>query len=397
MTRSRCFGVAATWLAGTVALSVPGARAEEGEDAQLRLRPSLEVSTVADDNPAFEDAGAHWVAGTWLTPRLELSYRTPAIEVGADVGADVRRGFGESSLDAEFYRVGGFAEVGVLPGLSVRISDAFVPQPRWLGLPSDDSRNLLQTHRADLAIRFWRELPAARELEVGVVGTYFTTETFAAIVATAGGGTAVDPNFRADFGQGAAFLELQSPLGRHTSATLLGQVGYRGFADAARSDHVNASVLVGLRSRRFGKAQLEIAAGYGLLAFEAHGNEHALLGNASLRFQLSPSWSGFVSLANEFSSNLAGNEVVQATGRAGLEAYFGERTGASISAFVSRFEDPALKRDESVYGGAELEIWRALTRHTRLSLAYRYWRNGGDAAVDDFGQNRVVLQLRYRL
>jgi hypothetical protein len=154
---------------------------------------------------------------------------------------------------------------------------------------------------------------------------------------------------------------------------------------------------VGLRSWRFGNAQLEIAAGYGLLAFEAHGNEHALLGNASLRFQLSPSWSGFVSLANEFSSNLAGNEVVQATGRAGLEAYFGERTGASIGAFVSRFEDPALNRDEIVYGGAELEIWRALTRHTRLSLAYRHWRNGGDAAVDDFSQNRVVLQLRYRL
>ena len=89
--------------------------------------------------------------------------------------------------------------------------------------------------------------------------------------------------------------------------------------------------------------------------------------------------------------------MVQASGRAGLESYFGERTGASISAFVSRFEDPVLNRDESVYGGAELELWRALTRHTRLSLAYRYWWNGGDAAVDDFGQNRVVLQFRYRL
>jgi hypothetical protein len=50
-----------------------------------------------------------------------------------------------------------------------------------------------------------------------------------------------------------------------------------------------------------------------------------------------------------------------------------------------------------VYGGAELELWRALTRHTRLSLAYRYWWNGGDAVVDEFDQNRVVLQFRYRL
>jgi hypothetical protein len=397
MTRSRRFGVAATWLAGAVALPLPGARAEEGEDAQLRLRPSLEISTVADDNPAFADDAADWGAGAWLYPRLELSYGTPAIEVGANVGAELRRALAGSSLDAEHYHVSGFAEAGLLPGLSVRISDAFVPKPRWLGLPSDDSRNLLQTHRSDLAIRFWRELPAARELEVGVVGTYFTSETFAAVVATPGGGTAVDPNFRADFGQGAAFLELQSPLGRHTSATLLSQVGYRSFADAARSDHVNASVLMGLRSRRFGRAQIDVAVGYGLLAFEAHDNEHALLGNASLRVQLSPSWSGFISLANEFSSNLAGNEVVQASGRAGLESYFGERTGASISAFVSRFEDPALNRDESVYGGAELELWRALTRHTRLSLAYRYWRNGGDAAVDDFDQNRVVLQFRYQL
>jgi hypothetical protein len=397
MTRSRCFGVAAMWVAGTVAFSVAGARAEEGEDAQLRLHPSLEVSAVADDNPAFQDTGADWVAGSWITPRLEMCSRPPAIEVGADVGAELRRTFGGSSLDAELYRVSGFAEAGLLPGLSVRMSSAFVPQPRWLGLPSDDSRNLLQTHRSDLAIRFWRELPAARELEVGVTGTYFTSESFTAVVATPGGGSTVDPNFRADFGQGAAFVELQSPLGRHTSATLLGQVGYRAFANAGRSDHLNTSVLIGLRSRRFRNAQLEFAAGYGLLAFAAHGNEHALLGNASLRVQLSPSWSGFVSLANEFSSNLAGNEVVQATGRVGLESYFGERTGASISAFVSRFEDPALNRDDSVYGGAELEVWRALTRHTRLSLAYRYWRNGGDGAVDDFAQNRVVLQLRYRL
>jgi len=397
MMRSRRFGVAATWLAGSIAFSVAGARAEEGEDAQLRLRPSLEVSTVADDNPTLQEAGADWVGGSWITPRLELSYRSPAIEVGADVGAEIRRTFSGSSMDAELYRVSGFAEAGLLPGLSVRVSSAFVPQPRWLGLPPDASRNLLQTHRSDLAIRFWRELPAARELEVGLVGTYFTSESFAAVVAAPGGGTAVDPNFRADFGQGAAFLELQSPLGRHTSATLLGQVGYRGYGDAARSDHVNTSVLIGLRSRRFRNAQLEIAAGYGLLAFAEHGNEHALLGNASLRVQLSPSWSGFVSLANEFSSNLAGNEVLQATGRAGLDSYFGERTGASVSAFVSRFEDPALNRDKSVYAGAELEVWRALTRHTRLSLAYRYWRNGGDAAVDEFGQNRVMLQLRYRL
>ena len=85
---------------------------------------------------------------------------------------------------------------------------------------------------------------------------------------------------------------------------------------------------MGLRSRRFGNAQLEIAAGYGLLAFDAHGNEHALLGNARLRVQLSPSWSAFVS---------------------------------------------------------------------RLSLATRHWRSGGDAAVGDFGQNRIVLQFRYRL
>jgi hypothetical protein len=204
MTRSRRFGVAATWLAGAVALSLPGARAEEGEDAQLRLRPSLEISTVADDHPAFTGAAADWGTGAWIYPRLELSYRTPAIEVGADVGAELRRALAGSSPDAEHYHVSGFAEAGLLPGLSVRISDAFVPKPRWLGLPSDDSRNLLQTHRSDLAIRFWRELPAARELEVGVVGTYFTSETFAAGVATPGGGTAVDPDFRADFGQGSS-------------------------------------------------------------------------------------------------------------------------------------------------------------------------------------------------
>jgi hypothetical protein len=80
----------------------------------------------------------------------------------------------------------------------------------------------------------------------------------------------------------------------------------------------------------------------------------------------------------------------------GLEARFGERTGARTCAFEPRFDDSSLNRHASAYGRAELELCRTLNCHTRLSLAYRHWRNGGEGAVADFRQNRVLLQLACR-
>lgn len=92
-----------------------------------------------------------------------------------------------------------------------------------------------------------------------------------------------------------------------------------------------------------------------------------------------------------------GNEVVEATGRIGLKKQFGDRTAATASGFISRFEDEALKLKESLYAGFELEIRHDLTRRSRVELSYRYWRNPGNSIVADFDQNRIVLQYSFRL
>lgn len=385
------------WVPTVVLVLISPARSQEGESAQIRVRPSVRFAALFDDNPSFARAGSTPEFGGWIVPRLELAYRTPALEIGADLRVDVRRTLGEASLGAEFARVSGFAEAGLLPGLRVRTSEAYTTSPRQRGLPPDDVRNLLQVHRSDLGIRYWRELPGGREIELGVQATYFASESFAAVIEATGGGSAVDPNFRADFGQGSATVEYQSPLGHRSSAYVLAQSGYRGYRDSARSGHANASMLLGLRSRWLPAARGELALGYGLMDFGSRGTQHSVLGHATLHAQWVPGWSGFLSVANEFQSNLVGNEVVEATGRIGLKKQFGDRTAATASGFISRFEDEALKLKESLYAGFELEIRHDLTRRSRVELSYRYWRNPGNSIVADFDQNRIVLQYSFRL
>ena len=382
--------------AAAIALVAPAVRGQEGEEQRLTLHPSIQSSAVVDDNPYFADGNSEFEVGGWIYPRLEVAYRTQALELGADLGVEIRRSIGESSLGDELYRLSGFAELGLLPGLSLRISDAYVPHPARLGRPQDDVWNLLQTNRADLSLRYWHELPQSREIELGIRATHFASERFPAEVPGVGGAVFVDPSFRPNFWQGAAHFEVQSPLGRRDSAYLLGQVGYRAFNEGRRSDHADASLLLGLRSRRLEHAEFEIAAGYGLIAFDSLPDQHSFLGNLSLEYQFPKGWSGRISAANAFAANLFGNEVVETTGRIGLEKHFGEHTAAAASVFVARFEDEALDRDRSVYGGAEIELRRDLGRHSAISLTYRYWRSDGEDAGDDFRQNRLVLQLSYR-
>jgi hypothetical protein len=379
-----------------LALAAPPVRGDEGEDRKLTLHPSIQVSVVTDDNPYLQDGDGEIEVSGWVYPRFEVGYHTRALDLGADLGVEVRQTIGESSLGDELYRLSAFAELGLLPGLSVRISDAYVPYPTRLGRPPDDAWGLLQANRADLSLRYWRELPQSREMELGIRATHFASERFPAELPGGGGTVVIDPGFRPNFWQGAAHFEVQGPLGRRDSAYLLGQVGYRDFNDSRRSDHANLSLLLGLRSRRLKHAVIEIAAGYGLIAFDSLSDQQSFLGNASLEYQFPRGWSGRISAANAFGANLFGNEVVETTGRIGLEKRFGERTAAEASVFVARFEDEALDRDQSLYGGAEIELRRDLSRHSALSLTYRYWRSDGDDAGDDFRQNRIVLQFTYR-
>jgi hypothetical protein len=108
----------------------PRAGAEEGP-TRLRIDPSIRFTTVLDDNLFLEDSDRKNSIGVWIAPRVEVGYRMPALEVGADVGVDFRRyaGYFNSAGD-ELVHASGFGEVGLLPGLTLRLSDAYPPTCR---------------------------------------------------------------------------------------------------------------------------------------------------------------------------------------------------------------------------------------------------------------------------
>jgi hypothetical protein len=204
------------------ALALSGSAAHaEGEPGYFSWHPSLRASLVADDNVFCEEDGESGSLGFWLAPRLELGYRTGAVELGADLGVDLRRYVDHSSaLSAELFRAIGWGEIGLRPGLNLRLSNAFVPQPVRLGLPEDEAANQVQTNRLDAGLHWWRELAGRREVEAGLLASYFRSEEYSEVVPLEGGGFGVDDDFRADYVQGLGFVELQSPLGERTSTYL---------------------------------------------------------------------------------------------------------------------------------------------------------------------------------
>ena len=133
---------------------------------------------VGDDDPYLEerDDGAF---GSWIAPNLELGYRADFYELQADLGADVRRYVDdEGDLSEEFYRAIVNGEIGVLPGLTLRVSNAFSPQPERVSSPADATRNLQQTNQVDAEVRYWKELPGRRELLMTFRGAHFIGEDF---------------------------------------------------------------------------------------------------------------------------------------------------------------------------------------------------------------------------
>jgi hypothetical protein len=389
-------GIAVLPLAAAVLLAPVGAAAE-GESARQWLRPSLRVTTVGDDNLFLEDGNGSSSVGVWLNPRLEAGYEIPGLALGADVGIDVRRYADyHSSLAVELYRVSGHAQLSLAPGLSLRIADAYVPQPAILGRPGDEGSNLLQTNRVEAGLSYWHELPGSREIEVGVKGTHFLTEDFPEPVPQAGV-FVVDPNFEADFLDGSGYLELRSAVGERSSAFLRGNAGYRSFRDEGDADHSNYSVLVGIRSSRWENADVELSGGWGRLDFAGADDADRVIARASLNYRLPAGFHLALAADHLISADLAGEEVAETTGRIGLERYFGTATAASLRFFVTRFDADSWRGGANLFGAAELRVRRQLTRHSQLSISYRHWRNDGSYDIDDFSQNRVAVAFTYRL
>jgi hypothetical protein len=379
---------------GALLIGASVARAED-QESRFTIHPSLLVTLVGDDDPYLEqrDEGAF---GTWLAPSLDLGYRADFFELHADLGADVRRYVDESALSEEFYRAIVSGEIGLLPGLTLRVSDAFSPRPEQISAPADATRNLQQANQVDAEIRYWRELPGRRELLMTFRGAHFTSEDFNAVLITDGGGVVSHPDFEPDHWEGENKLELQTPFGERNSLYARSEFEYRDYTEFEVPDRAEFAVLFGARTRHFRNIEIDVAVGYGMVAFESSDDLHRFVGEGSLRYRLPGGWTWRASAANRFVSDLAGNVFVETTGRMGIEKQFGERISASVAGFVSRLEDEAWNVPKNLFGGAEVRIQSRVGRHTMVAITYRHWDNAGDFSLDDFNQDRVALEFFYR-
>jgi hypothetical protein len=348
------------------------------------------------DNAFYEDSGAEGTLGGWIAPRLELSYRRPSLELGADLGVDLRRYVDHSSLGDELYRGVAWGEAALGQGVSFRLSNAFVPQPVTLGLPEDEARNLVQTNRSEADLRWWHGLPGGRELEIGVQGSYFFTEDYAEMVPSTGG-VVLDPDFHADYAQGLGFIEVQSPVGEATTAYVRTQGSYRSFGDVSSASHANLSMLVGLRSGRWKGLDLDVAGGVGALSFDSFGDEIRALGRLSVRWRVGEGWVFSLAGRHLTTPNLAGQEALDSTGELGVTKRFGSATEAAVRFFVTRFEGDLRSSSANLFGGTELTLRHQLTSQIQLQAGYRHWNNAGSLGFDDFSQNRLLLEIGFRL
>jgi hypothetical protein len=381
----------AAWAALALAVAPLDAGAE-GERDLFTLRPSLATTLVIDDNPEHVEHGSDSSVGAWVRPRFEVGYHAPRLELGADLGADLRRYSGyDSSLSDEFARVRGWAEVELAPGLGLRVADAWIPRATRLGRPEDDGSNLVQTNHLEGRLRHWRALPGERELEIGVVGEHFTGEDFSEPL----GGGVVDDDFQATHAGGLGYLEIQTPLVGRTTAFLRGQGGYRALEDAPDADHAHVGGSLGLRIPIGDGSSLELAGGGGWLGFAGLEDRPRALGRVALRLDLPGGFASTLSATHRLTASLEGRKVVETDARIEVERYFGRRMAVAVALFGTRFDSGSLPSVD-LFGGGEGRVRYQLTRWSQIVARYRHWTNGGDYGADDFAQNRVTLELRFQ-
>jgi len=378
-------------LAALCLVAAPKPAACEGEPSLFSLRPSFSGTLVADDNPELAKSGEDSKLGAWLRPRLEADYRSPRVDLGADLGVDVRRYAGfDSGLSDEFARVRGFADLKLAPGLSLRLEDAWMPRATELGRPEDEGVNLVQSNRLGAGLRHWRALGGERELEMGIAGTYFVTEDFATPISS----TAIDGDFHANHAGGLGYVELQSPLFASTSGFLRAQAGYRALEDDSQASHADVGGSLGARVQLGGGSTFEIGGGAGWLGFAGLSDRPRAMARTSLRLRLPAGFVATFGVTHLLTANLEGRRVDETDGRIEIERWFGRRTAVSIAGFGTRYDDRTLGASD-LFGGGEARVRRQLSRSLELVLRFRHWSNGGDLEQDDFAQNRGTLELRF--
>jgi len=384
-------------LVATALLLAAGARAELGSGAETEQNrfswhPSIRTSMQADDNTQLEEKDSNSDMGFFVLPRVELGYQGRWFDLGADLGADIRWYIDDESPTDQFYRLSGWGEAGILPGLTVRASNAWVPTPVDLGKPEDHASNLVQTNRTVADLRYWLALPGESEMTWSFQGTRLFSEEFDAQV----GNNIVVDDFRADFWEGAVVGQFQMPILENLAGFVRAHVRYRAFDEKAAEDFGDLAFVVGFRSRWLDSLEFDLSGGYGLLGYATGDSDHRFVGDLALRYGMRDGTKLELSIQNRNTVDIMGNDFLETTGRIGVERHFGERTAAELAVFVSRFDNETWNSGSNLYGGVEASIRRQTSRRTQLELAYRYWNNAGSYSFDDFSQNQLTLSFSYR-
>jgi len=196
---------------------------------------------------------------------------------------------------------------------------------------------------------------------------------------TDGGGDTTHPDFEPDHWEGAGKLELQTPFGDRSSLYARSELEFRTYSESEVPDRREIAILVGARSRYFRNVEIDVAGGFGMVAFESNDDLHRFVGEGSLRYRLPNGWTWRVSAANRFVSDLSGNVFVETTGRMGIEKHFGELISASAAAFISSLENDAWDVPKNLFGVLLLEKTKpALTIPGKLLLKCQYaWSRFG--------------------
>ncbi|MBW2399337.1 MAG: outer membrane beta-barrel protein [Deltaproteobacteria bacterium] len=385
--------MALSWVASTAGVALAGlGGGAETEQNRFSWHPSITTSTVADDNTLLESSHSNSDFGIFITPRIELAYQGRWFDLGADLGADIRRYIDNSSPSDEFARLSGWAELGVLPGFTMRFANDYVPSSVDLASPEDHAANLVQTNRTIADFRYWSEVPSDGEITLSLQGVRLFSESFATEVA----GNGIDDGFRSEYWEGSLVGEYQTPLVDRLSGFVRTNLRFRSFDDNSIGDFGDLAVVVGIRTDWFENLEFEMSGGYGLLGFYQADRSHGFVGDLNLRYFVRNGTVLRLSFQNQNVFDIIGNAFAETTVRFGVEHHFGERNAVEVALFSSRLDNKTWDSGVNYYAGVEANIRRQLSRRTQVELGYRYWRNAGDYSTDDFSLNQLLLTFTYR-
>lgn len=389
--------VAVALFAAASAHAEAGEPGADGPREGFAWHPYARITAVYDDNVLLEPSGGPGEPGVWFDPGIEAAYREAALRTGADVGADLRQYFGSPKISQYFWRIAGFAEVDATRGLTLRVSDAYAPQPLNYGLPQDDVENLVQSNRVEAQAHYRRELPQEFVVDVTLRGTRFDADPYQVrqdpVPAGLPPGT---ESFTASYDDVTGQVELERSLGRNTIGYARVMTRERWFDDLPEDDLTEVSGLAGIRCRALRHVEFELAGGYGQISFHSGPVTPGAIGLLQLKGDLEGGWRWNAGITRMLTSDISGFNYAETVAHAGIEKQLGPRMRATLDALGGQFDNQAPGVGNQKYYAVEAALHRQLTRTIQSGVVFRHWHTDGKGDLSNVTQNRVLLELTYR-